>query len=125
MIKPFKIEELKDVILKNIEKITLRNTIVNLDKNFILIKHSYELYYEEIQISLTKNEILLIKILLDNRGRYLTVNEIAFDISISEKDSTSNNIVQLISRFKKKIKQHTNNAKFFIENSYGSGYRIK
>ncbi|MEA3512083.1 MAG: response regulator transcription factor [Campylobacterota bacterium] len=125
MIKPFKIQELKDVILKNIEKVKLNKNIINLDENFIWSKDTYELYYKDIQIATTKNEILLIKILLENKGNYLTVNEIAFDICTSEKDSIGNNIVQLISRFKKKIIQYINSEEFFIENRYGNGYRIK
>ncbi|MCK5111499.1 MAG: response regulator transcription factor [Arcobacteraceae bacterium] len=125
IIKPFKIQELKEIIFKVIKEIDIENCKIQLADGFIWDKDSYELFYENNQIALTKNEILLIKLLLTNRSKFLTVNEILLEICTNNNDSIGNNIVQLISRFKKKIQKQLQNDKFFIENTYGSGYKIK
>ncbi len=125
IIKPFKIQELKDTIFKTIKKIDVGNNNILLGEDFIWDKDSYELFYEKDQIPITKNEILLIKLLLSNRSNFLTVQEISLEICTNENDTFGNNIVQLISRFKKKVKKLINNDKFFIDNTYGNGYRIK
>lgn len=125
IIKPFKIQELKDKIFKVIDKINIKNIKTKLNNSFIWDKETYELFYNETPIPLTKNEILIIKLLLTNRSRFLTATEISLEVCISDNDYNGNNIVQLISRFKKKMQKQLQNDKFFIENSYGSGYRIK
>ncbi len=125
IIKPFKIEELKKTIFKVIEKIDIENSKLKLDNNFLWDKESSELYYKNNLFVLTKNETALIKLLLTHKSTFLTVNEIALDIGDHNIDTANNNIVQLISRFKKKIKKHINSDTFFLENRYGNGYRIK
>jgi DNA-binding response OmpR family regulator len=125
IIKPFKISELKENIVKAIEKIEETKTKISLSDDFVWNKDVCELFYKDQQISLTKNEISLIEILILNRSRFLTAQEISLDISCNEDDITGNNIVQLISRLKKKVKKQLQNDKFFIENIYGGGYRIK
>ncbi len=125
IIKPFKIQELKDNITKVLKRIEISNNKVRLDNNFSWNTNSYELFYKDTQIALTKNEILLIKILIENRSRFLTSSELSLEICTSEEDITGHNTTQLISRFKKKISKQINSDYFFIENIYGSGYRIK
>ncbi len=125
IVKPFKIKELKDIMVKLIQKIDIKSDMITLENNFVLNISTYELFYNQQQISLTKNEILLVKILFLNRSRYLTAGEIALDICTNDNDTTENNIVQLISRFKKKVLKLIKTNSFFIENTYGSGYRIK
>ncbi|MEA3289969.1 MAG: response regulator transcription factor [Campylobacterota bacterium] len=126
IIKPFKIQELKDNIFNVIKKINVSNSKLQLLNNFIWDKETYELFYFDEQIDITKNEILLIKLLLANRSRFLTVNEILIEICDKKDEVTgTNNIVQLISRFKKKVRKQTNSEDFFIENIYGGGYRLR
>ena len=67
-----------------------------------------------------------IKILMENRNKYVTSCEIQEEI-FEKKDSADNycnNIVQLISRLKKKILKLNDSQDYFIENGYGIGYRI-
>ncbi|MEA2016846.1 MAG: response regulator transcription factor [Campylobacterota bacterium] len=123
IIKPFKIEELKETIFKIIDKVGYVN--LKLENNFSWNDETSELYYKEKQVNVTKNEIVLIKLLIENRSRYLSVNQISNEVCISENDALGNNVVQLISRFKKKLKKQINSDKFFIQSSYGNGYRIK
>jgi DNA-binding response OmpR family regulator len=123
IIKPFKIQELTDAIYKVIKKINITNNKVELASNFIWDEGNDELFYKEHQILLTKNETLLIKLLLKYKSRFFTIEELLFEFNANE--NAKNNIVQLISRFKKKVKNDIGNDNFFIENNYGSGYRIK
>ncbi len=125
IIKPFKIQELKDNIKKVLKRIEISNHKVHLDNNFIWNIESYELFYKETQIALTKNEILLIKTLVANKSRFFTSSELSLELCINEEDVTGHNTTQLISRFKKKISKQINSDHFFIENIYGNGYRIK
>jgi len=77
-------------------------------------------------IPLTKNEILLMNLLCENKYKFFTPLEIAQEILLdTKKDSDANSATQLISRFKKKVLKSLNIDDFFIENVYGVGYRIK
>ncbi len=125
IIKPFEIEALKSTVKKVIDHILLIKTKIDLNNNFEWDTKSNELYYNEKQIPITKNEILLINLLLEDRSRYLTVSELSVEICEKDKDANENNVVQLISRFKKKLKKLLNSDIFFMENSYGRGYRIQ
>lgn len=127
IIKPFNIEELNESILKTINIINKRdsdNSKISLSNNYLWDNVTKELYYEEKKIDLTKNEILLIELLLKNKFRFLTAQEISETI-FAHKDIEANSIVQLISRFKNKVLKKTGIKLFFIENIYSQGYRIK
>lgn len=67
----------------------------------------------------------MIQLLLKNRSQFLNIDEIYYEVSDNKNEDGSNSIVQLISRLKKKIKKTIRSEKFFIENVYGMGYRIK
>ncbi|MEA3314378.1 MAG: response regulator transcription factor [Campylobacterota bacterium] len=125
IIKPFKIAKLKDIIFKTLSRIYDKD--IRLSNNFIWNSNNSELYYKEILLSLTTNEVNLIKLLVKNRSRFLTVYDISLEVCCSNENSmiNTNNIVQLISRLKNKIKKRISCDDFFIENTYGSGYKIK
>ncbi|MEA3383653.1 MAG: response regulator [Campylobacterota bacterium] len=125
IIKPFKVQELTDNIFKAINKINNKSKKVLLVDNFTWNKDTNELFYGDTKISITKNELLLVKFLFVNKTIYFNANDISSEIGSNQSDFTGNNIVQLISRFKKKIKKLIKNDDFFIENTYGAGYRIK
>ncbi|MAC83803.1 MAG: transcriptional regulator [Arcobacter sp.] len=127
IIKPFNVDELKSSILKavtkvNKEKSTAKKVLLN--NGFYWNSYNSELYYKSVLLHITKNEILLIKSLFDNRNRFITAEELS-EIIFDNKKIENNSIVQLISRFKNKITKKINNKLFFIENIYGQGYRIK
>ncbi|MEA1915034.1 MAG: response regulator transcription factor [Campylobacterota bacterium] len=124
IVKPFEVKELNDTIAKTIQRILKNNIVLTLNSGFSWDKDTHDLYYDKTKIPLTKNEIVLVQLLLAQRPRYLSVNEIALEIGENNSDVHSNNIVQLISRFKKKIKNIIQSDVCFIENTYGSGYRI-
>ena len=127
IIKPFSIEELSSSIKKAIELLSKDKKANNktlLNNDFYWDKFTSELYYKNEKIHLTKNEFLLVKVLIKNKNRFLTAEELTEIISIDKKIEP-NSIVQIISRFKNKIKTKINNSDFFIENIYGQGYIIK
>ena len=75
-------------------------------------------------IKVTKNEIKIISTLLKNTNKYLKpcdIHELVFN-KTGEDDC--NNVVQLISRLKKKFKKLNFSRQFFIQNNYGLGYKL-
>lgn len=127
IIKPFSIEELNEAISKTIKmlnKQSTNNNILNFNDNFSWNIELKELSYKEDKLDLTKNEILLIELLINNKSRFLTAQDIA-EMIFLDKQVESNSIVQLISRFKNKVAKQTKLKRFFIENIYSQGYRIK
>ncbi|QKJ23991.1 response regulator transcription factor [Poseidonibacter lekithochrous] len=127
IIKPFSIEELNESIVKTIKmlnKQSLNNNILTFTDSFSWNIELKELSYKDEKLDLTKNEILLIELLINNKSRFLTAQDIS-EMIFPDKQVESNSIVQLISRFKNKVAKQTNLKRFFIENIYSQGYRIK
>lgn len=127
LIKPFNVDELRNSVLKAIKFVNKRKNNINrilLNNSFYWNDLNTELYYKNKLLALTKNEILLVKSLFENRNRFLTAEELS-EIIFEDKKIETNSIVQLISRFKNKIIKKINNDIFFIENIYSQGYRIK
>ena len=127
IIKPFNIDELRESILKAINLVKKEKNISNkvlLNNDFYWNDLNSELYYKKELLYLTKNEILLIKSLFENRNIFLSAEQLS-EIIFENKKVERNSIVQMISRFKNKIIKKINNNIFFIENIYSQGYRIK
>ena len=84
-----------------------------------------ELYCNNELIKLTKNERLIIEFLINNQGDFFSSTRIS-EILFFNSDTliNGNNIVQLISRLKNKLKKRFGVNAFFIETLYGEGYRI-
>lgn len=128
LIKPFKIEKLQKSLQKSINFINIKkeSNFIHMENNFMWMKKEKALYYKNNNIKLTKNEILITEYLLLNRGNFFNALSILEDLFYDSKSlHNSNNIVQLISRFKHKIYKKIDKKIFFIENLYGEGYRIK
>lgn len=126
LIKPFKIDELIDVLNKCKKDFFCKYQnpdIKKLSGNFTWNKQKKELFFDNQRISLTKNEIALIDLFIEYDSRFFTPEEINEYISLNN-DIKDNSIIQLISRLKRKITNHTGNNNFFIENIYNKGYHI-
>lgn len=124
IVKPLKIEELKDaidrVILKEID-----STTIKLAYNFFWDKTNNKLIYRSDELSLTKNEFKLLDFLYKNRQQFFLPCKIATEIFPQNiNDNRCNNIVQLISRFKNKVSNSFQTEDFFIQNVYGVGYKL-
>jgi DNA-binding response OmpR family regulator len=127
LIKPFKINELIETIDKCKKELLCEHTNPNLRKlseNLIWNKLKKELYFNKEKVSLTKNELSLINLFVENDFKFFTPEEINEYIFLNH-DLKNNSIIQLISRLKKKITEITSDSEFFIENIYNKGYRLK
>ena len=118
----------KDLI-EYMEKITsklLKDSLTYLSNDYFWNDSKNTLFYKERLFKLTKNETRVIKILIKNKNMYLNACEIQNKLfkETSKDDTNCNNVVQLISRLKKKITDLTNTEDYFIENCYGTGYKI-
>ncbi len=125
LIKPVKQNELDSTLNKVIDKLS-HGTQINLKHGYNWDENLELLSYNDIDIKISKNEKALIKFLLVSSNLHSTACHIALAILNQEnkKDLTCNNIVQLISRFKKKMLSQYNKEHFFIDNVYGLGYKI-
>lgn len=125
LIKPVSYREIKTTLekmllpYKNLELITLSN-------NFFWNTDAHSLLYGSDEIKLTKKERKVIEILIKHKNNFLNACDIHEELFPNKKIplNNCNNIVQLISRFKKKIAIFCKNDDFFIENCYGIGYKI-
>lgn len=127
LIKPFKIDELINTINKckrDFFQENLNPHLKILSESFIWNKQKKELSFDNQRISLTKNEIALIDLFVENDFKFFTPEEINEFIFLNN-DIKDNSIIQLISRLKRKITNLTGNNNFFIENIYNKGYHLK
>lgn len=115
-----------------IEEIVIRirnfsfNTVINKHLSQIHISEGYvyntifsTLYYQNEKQKFTKNETALLRLLIENKERFITHDEIVsyvYQDRISIEDTA---IRSLVSRLRKKLKED------FIESGHGQGYRIK
>lgn len=113
---------------------TLRRVIKRLiDSSTLMLGDGYrwngieqQLEYNGSGVKISNNERLILALLCRHPNRYYTATHIAdqiFDID-SNRDPSGNNVVQIISRFKRKLEKSYNPDAFFIQNTYGAGYRI-
>jgi len=109
-------EKIQEILKKTNEK-----SLIALSDNWFYNPLISTLFYADKEVKLTKNEAKIIKILIENKNSYMTACDIQSQVfqekSIVEKDC--NNVVQLLSRLKKKISQKYNEEDYFIENCYG------
>lgn len=112
--KPFDVEEL---ILK-VEKLNEKDTDIFLDKNAYFNLINSELYIDSKKVELTKREKDLLVLLLDNKGKTISYENIENFVYQGESKS-SNAIRSLLKRLRKKL------PKDLILNSIEEGYFIK
>lgn len=112
--KPFDVEEL---ILK-VEKLNQKDTDIFLDENIYFNPITSELYIDSQKLELTKREKDLLVLLLDNRGKTISYENIENFVYQGETKS-SDAIRSLLKRLRKKL------PKDFILNSIEEGYFIK
>jgi DNA-binding response OmpR family regulator len=112
--KPFDVEEL---ILK-VEKLDKKDTEIFLDENIYFSPITSELYIDSQKVELTKREKDLLVLLLDNKGKTISYENIENFVYQGESKS-SDAIRSLLKRLRKKL------PKDLIQNSIEEGYFIK
>ncbi len=125
LVKPVKNDELDSTLNRVIAKLS-KNTKVKFNNFYSWDIEKERLYYLLNEVKLSKKEHYLVKLLVENSHKYHTSCEIQNAIMENEQenDTQCNNIIQLISRFKKKMLESYNKEHFFIDNVYGLGYKI-
>ncbi|MFK5891708.1 MAG: response regulator transcription factor [Pseudomonadota bacterium] len=125
LVKPISQTELDSCLRNVIDKFQTLN-ILNLTGGYRWDKKNEWLYYSNEKIKLTNNERLIIALLCNYPNRFFTAAHIISTIFENESDKCIdyNSLVQIISRFKNKVRKNNNMEDFFIENTYGAGYRI-
>lgn len=125
LIKPIKHQELMSTLESIL--LELKNDELNyLHGDYTWNQNKQTLYFKNELLNLTKNEVKVIDILFQYRNRFMNacdLHAILFEEKESP-DTTCNNVTQLLSRLKKKIVASCKTDEYFIENYYGSGYKI-
>ncbi|MFA9374983.1 MAG: response regulator transcription factor [Poseidonibacter sp.] len=127
IIKPFDIKELLSTIQSCINIVSEEKKIINkvlLGENLIWEIDKKNLLFHNENIRLTNNEIMLIELFIKFKNKVFTPDEIIEEL-FPQSDIQANTITQMISRFKRKIIEKTQNESFFIENIYKKGYKLK
>ena len=125
LIKPVENKKLFSTLNDMVTLLTNRN-LISLTQEYKWNDSSTQLLHNDKELKLTKNETQAIKILIQNKNSYMSACDIQYDI-FKEKAierNNCNNIVQLLSRLKKKVEILYPTSNYFIENCYGVGYRI-
>lgn len=124
LVKPVHQTEL-DCCLRNIITKFQRLNIVFLSGGYRWDKKNKVLFYADEKIKLTNNEYLIIALLCNSPNRFFSAARISSSIFENnyDKDIDYNGLVQIISRFKNKMLKKYNSNDFFIQNTYGAGYR--
>lgn len=112
--KPFDIQEL----LLKIDKYTQKSQQIYLDKELVFDLKNKKLFYENLEISLTKNEKNLLFLLIENKGTNISYSQIE-DFVYDRVSKSSDAIRSLVKRLRRKL------PKDMILNSLEEGYFIK
>lgn len=125
LIKPVKQKELHETLTKLTDKLYL-NSIIEFAFDYSFDSQTAVLFYHKEAIKLSKNEKKLIYFLYENKHLHHSACDISRAIFEENTDiqEPCNNIVQLISRLKKKMLKSYNKKNFFIDNIYGLGYKL-
>jgi DNA-binding response OmpR family regulator len=97
----------------------LHNNLIELGAKYKWDKDKIVLLHNQLPITLTKNEIALMKILVEHNSKITTMEEIFQTLSYNKFEKvTLATIKSIISRLRKKI------SPLEIENIYGLGYKL-
>lgn len=130
--KPFQSIELIARVQANLRRYTYieNNTAIKEDKNDILIDDlninltSYTVKKNGSEVSLTKTEFSILKLLVKNRGRVFNIEQIYENVWQKESILNAENTVSVhIKKLREKIEDDVKKPKY-IKTVWGIGYRI-
>lgn len=123
--KPFDNEELIariNVQLRHIKNKGIENILKYKDIEMNL--NDYKVICNNKEISLTKNEFEILKVLMENQNHVVTKSTL-FDIVWNDEDSADDNTLNVhISKLRNKLKEANQNVDY-IETVWSVGYRLK
>jgi DNA-binding response OmpR family regulator len=125
LVKPVKNRELLNALNSIVETLNQKK-IIPLNADYSWNENNQTLLFKDKEVQITKNEKTVINILIENKNIFMTACQIQEKISVEqeEEQANCNNIVQILSRLKKKIERLNTSEEHFIENCYGIGYKI-
>ena len=126
LLKPVKRENLDDILNRVIKKLS-QNSTRDLGNGYEFDTREKILFFHDQQVKISKHEKKLLHYLCEEHKQHHLACEISSYLFGQEKedDSVCNNVIQLISRFKKKMLKSYHKEYFFIDNIYGLGYKIQ
>ncbi len=120
LIKPMKIETLKEVLFNTVESIKSSSSRVDLGGEMYWNKIESRLYLNAEHIVLKERESMLMALLCSNINNAFTNESIFHHLyAKSDKEYSEYAITSLIKRLRSKL------PKNIIQNEYGSGYKIR
>lgn len=120
LVKPIKIETLKDVLFDTVESIKSSSATVYLGSDLYWNKIENRLYSNEEHIVLKERESMLMELLCSNINQAFSNEEIFNHLyAKSTKEYSEYAITSLLKRLRSKL------PKNIIQNEYGSGYKIR
>lgn len=115
--KPFELEQLYNTLLMCIGKIASKHHWVDLLRGFTYNIKSKELFFEDKEIHLTKNESKLLSILMEHFGKTVSLENIEGNVWY-DKSATPETIRMHINKLRSKTYYE------LIENIQGYGYKL-
>jgi len=120
LIKPIKIETLKEVLFNAVDNIKSSSDKVYLGSDMYWSKTENRLYSNSQHIVLKDRESMLMELLCSNINQAFSNEEIFHNLyAKSDKEYSEYAITSLIKRLRSKL------PKNIIQNEYGSGYKIR
>lgn len=120
LIKPIKLETLKELLFESVENLKLSSNKVYLGNNMYWNKAESRLYSNAEHIVLKERESMLMELLCSNIQQAFLNEEIFHHLyAKSDKEYSEYAITSLIKRLRSKL------PKNIIQNEYGSGYKIR
>jgi len=117
LVKPFTPDKLLEVVCEIFQKELKKNRIFDLGQGFLYDINKGELKKGDESVALTKKEKLFLDLLLKNKDRVVTFNEIEKEVWDGV-DFSENALRTLVKRVRKKI------YKDLVKNFSGFGYKI-
>ncbi|MGN7476938.1 response regulator transcription factor [Solibacillus silvestris] len=123
MVKPFKMEELRArvrALLRRKNKIVEEEIIVGALK---LNKNKRTVFIDNFEVSLTKNEFLLLEYLIENKGQVLTHEQVIDYVWDIDDNANTNTLAALVRLVRKKI--DVEDEPSYIQSIRGLGYKLR
>lgn len=115
--KPFELEQLYNTLLMCVGKIASKTQWIELERGFSYNAKTKELFFEDKEIHLTKNEFRLLSILVDHIGKTVSFETIEGNVWY-DKSATPETMRMHINKLRSKTYYE------LIENIQGYGYKL-
>jgi len=121
--KPISRSELKNALneaVSQLQEFKQDLDLVHLEEGFVWNKKSKKLKSSDVDVKLTKYEMLLLELLASQQNRIFNLDEISLHLwsDVEDLETNTTKLKDIIKRIRKKL------PKTAIENIYGAGYKL-